>query len=126
MSILIVDDEKDIRESLKELLKIAGYDAVTASSGLEAMECVDRGGIDLILVDLSMPGMTGQEFLRNLDGRQGRPPALVITALAPWHILDLVKSGVGYLRKPIDCDLLLGAIKTYMGKEEGNGHKSLG
>lgn len=126
MPILVVDDEKDIRDSLCELLSMAGYEAVTAGSGKEAMERVSQGDIELILVDLSMPEMTGQEFLQRLRQQEGWPPALVITALAPWQILDIVKSGVGYLRKPIDCDLLLGAIRTYLAKEEGNGRKKVG
>lgn len=125
MSILIVDDEIDVRESLREILASAGYDAVTAASGREALQCIDKGDVSLVLVDLSMPDMSGEDLLRILKRQKKSPKALVITALAPWQTTGLATElGIESLRKPVDCNLLLGTVKTYMAKEEGNGHKN--
>jgi two-component system phosphate regulon sensor histidine kinase PhoR len=125
MPILIVDDEKDIRDSLRDLLRIAGYNVVTAASGKEALDCIEKQKIGLMLVDLSMPGMDGESLIGELGRLKKMPPSIVITALAPWQTVNLVKRGIGYLRKPIDLDLLLGAVRTYIGKEGGNGSKKI-
>ena len=53
----------------------------------------------------------------NLDSKRKRPPALVITALAPWRMTRLMESGVGYMRKPLNSDLLLSTIKTLLSKD---------
>jgi two-component system response regulator YesN len=125
MSILIVDDERDVRESLREILASAGYEAVTAASGMEALQRIDRGDISLVLVDLSMPDMSGEDLLRTLMRRKKTPQALVITALPPWQTTGLTTElGIEYLRKPFDCNQLLGTVKTYMAKEEENVHKN--
>jgi DNA-binding response OmpR family regulator len=120
MYILVVDDEKDVRNSLRDVLNMAGYDVITASGGREAMEFIDKEDIGVMLVDLSMPEMSGEDLLLSLEHLNKRPPALVITAMAPWKTLKLIDYGVGYIRKPINNELLLGAIKTLI-RKEGNG-----
>lgn len=124
MSILIVDDERDVRESLREVIKRAGYDVTAVSSGKEALEYMETQNVSVMLVDFSMPGMTGEELLMSLERRHKRPPALVITALAPWCITRLIESGIGYMRKPINTVLLLNAISNLLSKEKvgANGH----
>jgi two-component system response regulator (stage 0 sporulation protein F) len=117
MAILIVDDEKDVRESIREVLNGAGYDVVTASSGKEALEFVNTQDVSMMLVDFSMPEMTGEDLLMHLEREQKRPPALVITALAPWRMTRLMEAGVGYMRKPLNNVLLLSTIKSMLSKE---------
>jgi DNA-binding response OmpR family regulator len=119
MPILIIDDEDDVRESLKALLEAAGYEVMTAASGAEALGYLNNGiaaSISLMLVDFSMPGMNGEEFLRKAWAVKQWPPALVITGVAPWRTLDLIELGVGYVRKPINSNLLLGTIEMYLKK----------
>jgi DNA-binding response OmpR family regulator len=119
MSILVIDDEVDVRESLKILLETAGYEVITAASGTEALRYLNNGtaeSIALMLVDFSMPGMNGEEFLRKAWAVKPWPPALIITGVAPWRTLDLIELGVGYVRKPINSSLLLGTIETYLKK----------
>ena len=62
MWILIVDDEKDVRESLREILIMAGYDVATASSGKEALDFMITQDLSMMLVDFSIPGMTGEDI----------------------------------------------------------------
>lgn len=117
MSILIVDDEEDVRESLKMVLETAGYKVVAKSSAVEALNYLnEKSRVKLILVDYSMPGMSGEEFLRKAWEKEQWPPALVITGISPWRTLGLLELGVGYLRKPVSSNLLLGTVETYMKK----------
>ena len=86
--ILIVDDDKDIRENLEEALKYEGYDIITAVNGRNALDILLKLNKDelpgLILLDLMMPIMAGQEFLKNLDEKYqselGHIPVIVISA----------------------------------------------
>jgi len=117
MSILIVDDEAEIRDSLSEILKMAGYEVITASGGQEALQALGQQDVKMMLVDLSMPGMSGEELLAALDKKDRKPPALVITAMAPWQMMELVKSGIGYMRKPINSAMLLSAVANIVGRE---------
>ncbi len=129
MSILLIDDEPDVRDSLKTLLEAAGHEVITAVSGSEALKYLKNGtskSISLMLVDYSMPGMNGEEFLRKAWSEERRPPALVITAIAPWRTIDLIDLGVGYIRKPINTNLLLQTIEMYLRKEARDGRKITG
>ncbi|MEJ2181941.1 MAG: response regulator [Nitrospirota bacterium] len=117
MQILVVDDEREIRDSVSEILRIAGYKVLTAADGEEARRCIETEKISMMLMDLCMPGMNGEELLMSLDKNPKRPPTLVITALAPWQLMHLMKAGIGYIRKPINSALLLGAVETVLRKE---------
>jgi len=122
MLILVVDDEKEIRDSLNSILNVAGYEVETASNGEEALEFLGKDTPDMMLVDMSMPGISGLELVSMLYKERRMPPALVITALAPWKAIRLLKYGVGYIRKPVDSKLLLDTIGAVLGKEALNGH----
>jgi CheY-like chemotaxis protein len=125
MKVLVVDDEQDVRDSLGEILRIAGYEVVTAGSGREALDYIGGGGlVRALLVDLNMPGMSGDELLMWLDERNMRPPALVISALAPWKLANLLHEGVGYLRKPVNASLLLDTVESLVGKGEGGPYEN--
>lgn len=126
MPILVVDDEHEVRESLSALLEVAGYEVITASSGAEALERLDHERVRLMLIDLSMPGMSGEEVIGKLS-HDARPQVLVITALAPWQTAWLLRQGIGYLRKPIDAELLLTTVGTMLRREERiNGNQIVG
>ncbi len=70
--------------------------------------------VRLMLVDLSMPGMNGEELINKLKDNKKRPEVLVITAMAPWQASWLMGYGIGYLRKPVDAGLLLTAVGTLL------------
>ena len=65
-TILIVDDEKNIRTSLATTFELEGYQVLTAADGLRALDAVEGGGIDLVLLDLQMPELDGLGVLRRL------------------------------------------------------------
>ncbi len=76
-SILIVDDEAGIRESLCSILAEEGYRVEAVASAEEALATVDRGGIDVVLMDIWLPGMDGMEALERLQGLP-RPPVVIM------------------------------------------------
>lgn len=66
MKILVVDDEQPVRESLRRSLRFNGYDVLTASDGLEAVEAVRSENPELLILDVMMPNMDGLEVCRTL------------------------------------------------------------
>ena len=78
-TILVVDDEKNIREGLAEYLRMEGYELKTAADGREGFAAVETGEVDLVITDLRMPAMSGGELLRQVGSRYPSVPVIVLT-----------------------------------------------
>ncbi|KAE8763386.1 response regulator transcription factor [Georgenia thermotolerans] len=78
-TILLVEDEESYREPLTFKLERDGFEVVPVADGLEALTAYDRGGIDLVLLDLMLPGLSGTEVCRHLRQR-GNVPVIMLTA----------------------------------------------
>lgn len=121
-TVLVADDSETILLLMRTRLELAGYDVETAVDGQEVTERIDptaEDGPDLLLLDAMMPRKSGIDALRELRAAGLKTPALIISAHqdpsdadAPT---DLAISG--YLTKPIDFDLLLGAIAELTAKK---------
>jgi len=87
-TILIVEDDPDTREILARYISLAGYNPVQAGNGWEALLAVDEQEIDLILLDVMMPGMDGITFLNILRNAQkkGNTPVVVVTAMSKQEL----------------------------------------
>ncbi|WIG60567.1 MAG: hypothetical protein OJF49_003315 [Ktedonobacterales bacterium] len=112
-TILIIDDDTGLRETLRSLLELEGYTVAMASDGLDALRQLDRVMPKAILLDVRMPRMDGYEFLEELRrlGRRDEFPIIVLTAdtLAQAR---MARVGVeGFLAKPFDIDDLLNKIE---------------
>jgi CheY-like chemotaxis protein len=109
-TILIVEDEKESRDTLREILELEGYDVETAENGREALAHLDAGGdrICVVLLDLYMPVMDGWQLIERLraDGRLARTPILVVTSAA-----DQAPADLPVLQKPIDIDKVMREIE---------------
>ncbi len=83
-SILIVDDESDVRTVLNILLAQCGYAVTEAADGQEALDLMSQREFDLVFLDLMMPRLTGEEVLERMkaDGRLARLPVIVLTAVS--------------------------------------------
>jgi CheY-like chemotaxis protein len=113
-TILVVDDDADIRDTLSEVLRHAGMDVVTAADGVEALRLL-RDGLSpcLVLLDLMMPVMDGYEFLevQRRDPLLARIPTAVVTA---GTVVDSARTGdVPLLRKPVGLKGLMAVIDQY-------------
>ena len=104
--ILVVDDERSMREFLTICLGRAGHEVVAVASGAEAIAAIDRGGFDLVITDLTMPGIGGMEVLRHAQRRDPAPLVLMITAFATAETaIEALKLGAyDYLNKPFKVD----------------------
>jgi DNA-binding NtrC family response regulator len=106
--ILVVDDERLIRWTLRERLEGAGYAVVEAETGTEALAKCDEGA-ELVLLDFKLPDLNGLEVLRRIRERHPETLVILITALATVeNAVEAMKRGAWhYLNKPIDLDELL-------------------
>lgn len=98
-AVLVVEDERDIREVLRRYLERAGFAVVTTGSGAEALQMIDTAPPDLILLDLGLPDVDGTEVLRAVHGRV---PVIVLTARATVEdrITGLQLGADDYVVKP--------------------------
>jgi two-component system response regulator AtoC len=113
MKVLIVDDEKNIRESMQRLFELEGIDSVTAENGNVGATRLVEESFDAAIVDLKMPGMGGQELLEWMRSEGLRTPVIMISAFG--EIEDAVralKSGASdYLIKPFDPAELIHRVR---------------
>ena len=114
MKILVVDDERYIRNSLKEILGDEGYEVEEAENGDQAVEMIDKEHYDVVLCDIKMPGKDGIEVLEYVTG-QGIDTVMVMLS---GHgdiqtAVDCLKKGAfDYLAKPLDLNRLLITVKN--------------
>ena len=108
VSILVVDDEFSVRDSLYNWFKNEGYRVDTAENGMEALRKLQEGPWDIALVDIKMPGMDGMELQRHIKKIDSTIILIIITAYATVDTaVEAMKEGAyDYLSKPIDPDKL--------------------
>jgi DNA-binding NtrC family response regulator len=110
--VLVVDDEERFRTTLAKLLTAHGMRVTTAGGGAEAVEILGREPHDIALLDVKMPGMSGQETLAELKRIDPDLEVIVLTGHASVDIAAemIAKGGSDYLLKPYPMDELLGII----------------
>jgi DNA-binding response OmpR family regulator len=100
--VLVVDDEATVRYLLTHVLAHAGYSVEVATDGMAALERIQAGPCDLVILDLMMPGLDGWGVLECLKGRESHPPVLVVSAHGdsetPQRAADA--GAAGYMTKP--------------------------
>ena len=119
-SVLVVDDEKNMRLSLQTVLKDEGYAARAVESAEEALELLAQDEFFMVITDARLGGMSGYEFLGKIQSRWPDLPAVMLTAYAtPRLAVEAIKAGaMDYLAKPFAPEELLHAVARF-------GHKKL-
>ena len=114
MKILIVDDERSIRNSLKEILEMEDYQVDTAENGTVACEKAEKEKYDAIFCDIKMPGMDGTEVLQKLVADGVETPIVMISGHADIDTaVDCIKKGAfDFIEKPLDLNRILITIKN--------------
>nr|MDA3789201.1 response regulator [Desulfobacula sp.] len=115
-NILVVDDEKIVRDSMKEWLKEEGFSVTTADSGQKALELMGKDSFNMMLTDIKMPGMDGVELLAKAKQKNQDLTVIMMTAYAAVDsAVDAMKQGaLDYLTKPFDPDVLISMVtKVY-------------
>ncbi|MHB8438340.1 MAG: response regulator [Acidimicrobiales bacterium] len=114
--VLIADDNPDIRESLFDIIELQGYRVLEASDGIEALDVIAREHVDVVLLDLHMPGRDGVSVIRELGAP---PPVVIVYSAFELFRSDEVDRLVGSkiyrtLRKPVSPVQLLSAVSDAM------------
>jgi DNA-binding response OmpR family regulator len=106
--ILVVDDERAIRELVRRLLVSAGYDCATAGGSAEAAELMARKAFDLLLADLQLPGESGLDLLARVRDRHPNTAAIVMSGVHDPQLADASRclGASGYLVKPFSPEEL--------------------
>jgi len=106
--ILLVDDETDFLEVMSERMSARGMEVTTAESALEALDQVEKGGFDAIVLDLMMPGMDGLETLKAIKRKRPELQVILLSGHATLEKgVEAMKLGaMDFVEKPADIDAL--------------------
>ncbi|HSB67652.1 MAG TPA: response regulator [Anaerolineales bacterium] len=118
-SILLVDDEENLRSTLALILRREGYEVETASTIREARECLANSVYDLIFLDLKLPDANGLSLLPELHIRFPKMPVLILTAHDKLDAaVEAVRHGArDYLLKPLDPPLIIQRVKEVLAEK---------
>jgi DNA-binding response OmpR family regulator len=118
--VVVADDDDDIRELLAMKLSLAGHDVLSCARGDEALEAVGRSGAKLVILDISMPGLSGLEVLEQLRGRgeTAHLPVLMLSA----HVADPNAriAADDYLLKPFSPKELIERVERLLTRAESH------
>lgn len=120
--ILIVDDDEIIRDTLYELLS-ENYRCVTVETAEQALARLDSGPFDVVLTDISMPGLSGMELLKEVRQRYPKTPVIIISGIGDQEDAQgLIKQGAfDYLLKPFRLEVVESSVKRAVEYRMGTG-----
>ncbi|RKZ14255.1 DNA-binding response regulator [bacterium] len=118
--ILVVEDNDHLADGLRINLELEGFEPLSAGSAEEGLDLWRRGGIDLVLLDVMLPGMDGFEFCRLVRSEGDRVPILFLTARGSGQdrIRGLDEGGDDYITKPFELEELLARIKSIFRRQD--------
>lgn len=107
--VLIVDDQPGMTETLADILEDEGCEVATVTNGVQALQYVAAHSVDMVLMDVIMPGMNGVELFRALKRVSPHTPVVMMTGYKVTHLVqDAMEEGsVAVLQKPVDPGLLV-------------------
>lgn len=110
--LLVIDDDPGVRKLLRNILEKQQYKVLTAAGSQEGLTLVDQHTVQLVLLDLKMPGMSGPEVIRELKKKQPHLPVIIVTGFPDSQMMMevYVQCPVMLIPKPIDKEALLSAV----------------
>ena len=125
-SILVIDDDEVVLNSIAEALRLEGYKVDTAETGKEAVEKCSLRFYNLALIDIRLPDMEGTKLLKAMKDTTPKMIKIVVTGYPSLQnaIETLNKGADGYVVKPIDIPKLLKTVKEHLQKQEEAGRYS--
>jgi DNA-binding NtrC family response regulator len=119
-AILIVDDELGVRESLRMILKPI-CQIYTAANGGEALRCIQKEKIDLVTLDLKMPGLSGMDVLREIKKNYPHIQAIIITAYgSAENATEVTRWGAEFITKPFNVPEIFISLNKSLEKQAHN------
>jgi two-component system, OmpR family, response regulator MprA len=128
VKILVVDDERAVRESLRRALELEGYEIALADDGLAALETLEVGGEpDAMILDVLMPGLDGLEVARRIRRGGSRLPILMLTARVEVddRVAGLDAGADDYVTKPFALEELLARVRALLRRSHEDGTDKL-
>ena len=113
INLLLVDDEEDFRRTIAKRLRRRGLSPEEAGNGEECLAMIDERPMDVVVLDVKMPGMSGIEILRRIKETHPVTEVLLLTGYATTHDgVEGIKAGAfDYLSKPVELEQLIGKIR---------------
>jgi FixJ family two-component response regulator len=123
--ISIVDDDEEVREATKGLVRSLGYTAATFGSAEEFLNSERRYDTSCIIADVQMPGLSGVEMQRQLIAEGQRLPMIFVTAFPEDRIRvsAMAAGAVGFLSKPCKEEHLIGCLDSALGRRSAESHE---
>jgi putative two-component system response regulator len=120
-SVLVVDDELGPRESLRMILKPL-YDVRTAANGQEALDCIQKEKVDLITLDIKMPGLSGMDVLRELRKLGSDAAVVIVTGYGTLtNVQDAIRYGaVDFVSKPFNVPDIVAIVNKSVAQRSYN------
>ena len=118
--LLIAEDEKNIREGLAAALQLDGHEVETAANGSEALNRFHKGDIDLVITDLKMPGLSGEELLEKVEAESPGTPVIILTGHGTVEAaVKAMRMGAwDFITKPVNLDYLSILVKQALDNRE--------
>lgn len=122
MRILVVEDDSSLRASLVAALQDAGYVVDACHDGVEGLFYAQEYPIDLAIVDIGLPGISGVELVRKVRDQRSRLPILMLTARSDWQdkVAALEAGADDYLTKPFQLEELLARVQALLRRAAGH------
>lgn len=126
MRVLIVDDEPEFISALAERLNLRGFEALTATSGEEALGKVDASPPDVVLLDVVMPGLSGMEVLKRIKRAHPQVQVILLTGRGTWDgIQGICEGAYDCLMKPVKIEdliqIMTAAVESHRANQPGKG-----
>jgi len=127
ISILIIDDDPNLRKTLTDIFRVGGYEPFSAGCGKEGLELLQRCSVCIALVDLKLPDISGLEVLEKIRTHHPRTETIILTGNATLDsAIDATNKGAfSYLQKPYEIDQLMLHIKRAVEKQQAEQKLSL-
>lgn len=112
--VLVIDDERAIRSTLKDILSLEGFDVALAENGAVGIEMFEKGGVDVAFLDIKMPGMDGIEVLERLQAISPEVPVVMISGHGTIDTaVEAIKKGAyDFIAKPLDLNRILITLRN--------------
>ncbi len=122
-TVLVVEDDRELREVVRRYLERAGHAVHTTGSGAEALRLIDRGGVDLVVLDLGLPDVDGLEVLAATQAHRQEIPVVVLTARSQVEdrIDGLRRGADDYVTKPFSPTELVLRVQAVLHRTRGGG-----
>jgi two-component system response regulator PhoP len=121
--LLVIEDEYRLAENIAEALREAGFAVDHAADGASGSDLAEQNVFDAVILDLMLPGKSGQQVLRDLRARRSHTPVLILTAQeGKESVVELLNQGADdYLGKPFDLGELIARVKALIRRSTGTG-----